>query len=242
MTHSTRIAAPRRARRTSYRPGQRPSCGRTREQLLAEYWDLAGGPAPEVEITGDHDVLSSKLAASELALGSVSSAATSAAVLAAARGGPDAGVRVDGRRVSAAFRSDRLLRVSGRPIETFAELSGFWSTTDGWVRTHANYPHHRQRLLGALGLPDSADRDDLAAALGGRSALELEELVTGAGGICVAVRSAEAWRAHPQDAAVRTLPLVSWTRVGDAPVRRLSPPPTAPLLRPRASACSTSPG
>ncbi len=25
---------------------------------------------------------------------------------------------------------------------------------DGWVRTHANYPHHRARLLGALGLPE----------------------------------------------------------------------------------------
>jgi crotonobetainyl-CoA:carnitine CoA-transferase CaiB-like acyl-CoA transferase len=44
------------------------------------------------------------------------------------------------------------------------------------------------------------------------------------------VRTVSQWRAHPQDAAVRRLPLASWTRLDDAPARRLPPPPTAPLL------------
>jgi CoA-transferase family III len=91
-------------------------------------------------------------------------------------------------------------------------------------------PHHRERLLGTLGLAEDTDREDLAAALAGRPALDTEEAVTSAGGICVAVRAPEQWRSHPQDAAVRSLPLVSWTQVGGASPRRLPSPPTGPLL------------
>ncbi|KFD43879.1 hypothetical protein IU11_07380, partial [Cellulosimicrobium sp. MM] len=38
-------------------------------------------------------------------------------------------------------------------MDGFAPLSGFFRTADGWVRTHANYPHHRARLLALLDLP-----------------------------------------------------------------------------------------
>lgn len=198
-------------------------------RLLEEYTRLAGRPAVPVDMTEDRDVLPSRLAAGELAVGSVASAATSAAALSRARGGPLPGVRVDGRRVSAAFRSDRLLRIDGRPIEAFAELSGFWRTADGWVRTHANYPHHRRRLLAALDLPDAAGAPELETALSRRRALEVERAVLAEGGVCVAVRSYDEWRRHPQSAAVERLPLVSWESLGEAPARRLGAPPTDPL-------------
>jgi crotonobetainyl-CoA:carnitine CoA-transferase CaiB-like acyl-CoA transferase len=199
-------------------------------RLLAEYWTLAGRPAPPVEIVADRDVLPSRLAASELAVGAVAAATTSAALLVQARGERPPHARVDGRRVSAAFRSDRLFRLDGRPIVGFAELSGFWRTRDGWVRTHANYPHHRQRLLTALGLPEGAGADDLRATLAEAGAHEVEATVQAAGGICVAVRGEAEWREHPQHAALRRLPLVSWDPLGDAPPRRLPPPPPPPLL------------
>jgi len=198
-------------------------------RLLEEFTRLAGRPPVSVDVTDDRDVLPSRLAAGELAVDAVASAATSAAALCRARGGPTPRVRVDGRRVSAAFRSDRLLRIDGRPIEGFAELSGFWRTADGWVRTHANYPHHRRRLLAALDLPDSADRRELEAALAGRRALEVEQAVLAQGGVCVVVRSYDEWRRHPQSAAVERLPLVSWEALGEAPSRRLGAPPTDPL-------------
>src|SRR5690606_15947966 len=54
----------------------------------------------------------------------------------------------DPERVAAAFASDRLLRVDGEPVDGFAPLSGFFPAADGWVRTHANYPHHRARRRG----------------------------------------------------------------------------------------------
>ncbi|OEV22841.1 hypothetical protein AN220_27560, partial [Streptomyces nanshensis] len=66
--------------------------------------------------------------------------------------------------VATAFRSDRLVRIDGRAPVTFAPLSRFWRTADGWVRTHANYPHHRARLLSALGMPDHGPAEDEAAA------------------------------------------------------------------------------
>src|SRR6478735_5615692 len=53
-----------------------------------------------------------------------------------------------------------------RVVAGFAPLSGFFRTADGWVRTHANYPHHRARLLALLDLPaavaDQPSRDDVA--------------------------------------------------------------------------------
>lgn len=199
-------------------------------RLLAEFAAGRRTPLPVVHVDHDTDVLPARLGATELALGSAGAAAAAAAALSVARGGPDARPGVDGRRVSASFRSDRVLRVDGAPIEAFAPLSGFWPTSDGWVRTHANYPHHRRRLLDSLGLPEATGPAELSRALGRLRAREVEDLVTTAGGICVAVRSAEEWTAGGQDAAVRRLPLVSTTALGAAPPRRLTPPPTEPLL------------
>ncbi|MBT2387592.1 CoA transferase, partial [Streptomyces sp. ISL-11] len=140
-------------------------------------------------------------------------------------GGALPAVRVDDGAVATAFVSERLLRVDGLAATTFAPLSRFWRARDGWVRTHANYPHHRARLLAALGLADSPDEDALvarvAAELATRPAERVEEDVFAAGGLAVAVRTPEAWAAHPQGAAVAGRPLLTLDRMADGPVRRL---------------------
>ena len=115
--------------------------------------------------------------------------------------------------VATAFTSERHLLVDGRPGATFAPLSGFWRTADGWVRTHANYPHHRERLLEALGVPD--DRTALARELATRRALDVQETVYAAGGLAVAVATEPDPTRRPQvdtrptDAAKRVLPPAS---------------------------------
>ncbi len=199
-------------------------------RLHRRFWALAGTAEPVVTFTNEAGVLPSALAAGELALGAVACAASAAGELAAARGVPRPAVLVDGRRTSAAFRSDQLFRLDGQPVDGFAALSGFWPTAGGWVRTHANYPHHRHRLLQALGLPPGAGTTELRRSLGATCAHEVEDRVTAAGGICVAVRSESAWREHAQAAAVDGLPLVSWAQVGDATPRELPPMPGDPLL------------
>ncbi|MBR8743323.1 CoA transferase, partial [Nocardiopsis sp. MG754419] len=76
----------------------------------------------------------------------------------------------------------------------FAPLSGFWRAADGRVRTHANYPHHRERLLGALGVDPGGRPEDLpgrlAATLATLPAAEVQERVYAAGGLAVAVAPA----------------------------------------------------
>ena len=72
---------------------------------------------------------------------------------------------LDPARVATAFASDRVLALDGQPVEGFAALSGFFPTADGWVRTHANYPHHRSRLTALAGLPDDVGRAAFARRL-----------------------------------------------------------------------------
>ncbi|MFI1470114.1 CoA transferase [Streptomyces wuyuanensis] len=122
-------------------------------------------------------------------------ASLAAAELLALRNGvPVPSVRVTEGAVATAFISERHLRVDGRTPTSFAPLSGFWRTADGWVRTHANYPHHRARLLGALGIADTGDDQALAEVLSkelaSRPAGHIQETVYAAGGLAVAVASA----------------------------------------------------
>ncbi|WP_402376432.1 CoA transferase [Isoptericola rhizosphaerae] len=138
--------------------------------------------------------------------------------------GPLVDAPLDPARVAAAFASDRLLRIDGEPWAGFAPHSGFFRTADGWVRTHANYPHHRARLLHLLDLPDGAPRDDLAARLAQRSAQDVEDAAADAGAIAVRVRSEREWRASAPGRAAAVGPLVATTPRADArPARAATP-------------------
>lgn len=174
--------------------------------------------------------LQGRLPVQKLARTSVAECALAAAGLAARRAGlaevPAA--RVDDGAVATAFLSERHLLINGRAPVNFAPLSRFWRTADGWVRTHANYPHHRARLLAALGVGEDAAA--VEAALAERSALDVEEAVYAAGGLAVALRSPEEWAAHPQAAEVAKRPLVEQGRLDTARARALAPLDPSPLL------------
>lgn len=153
---------------------------------------LGGDPAllDRVGGGGPAGLLPARLPVMELARSTVAVCALAAAELAACRtGGAVQRVRVDDGAVATAFLSERHLRVGGRAPTTFAPLSRFWRTADGWVRTHANYPHHRARLLAALDLAADAGADTAAAVLAERRAVEVEETVYAAGGLAVALRT-----------------------------------------------------
>ncbi|MFF4170528.1 CoA transferase [Streptomyces sp. NPDC001744] len=192
---------------------------RTGTELL---WSALGGdPAPvdRVSFTGPPGLLPARLPVMDLARASVAVAGL-AAVERAGLPGP---VRVDDGAVATAFVSERHLRIDGRAPVNFAPLSRFWRAADGWVRTHANYPHHRAALLAALGVP-SGTVEDVAAAIGGQRADEVETAVYGAGGLAVAVRTPGEWAAHPQGREVAARPLLTRERLDEAPPRRRSGP------------------
>jgi crotonobetainyl-CoA:carnitine CoA-transferase CaiB-like acyl-CoA transferase len=145
-----------------------------------------------------------------------------AGVLHRRRGGSLGKPRLDRGHLAAAVRSERYFRGAGRSATAgFASLSRFWPTADGWVRTHANYPWHRAALLSTLGAPE--DVPAVAAAIAERGAEEVEEAVFSAGGVAGAVRSLDAWAAHPQGEAVAHEPLIGHRIVGDAAVRHRGP-------------------
>ncbi|MFH8803124.1 CoA transferase [Streptomyces sp. NPDC017936] len=201
--------------------------------------ELGGGPAllPRVETVVREGALAARLPVRELARACVGACALAGAELGARRAGlaEVPRVRVDDGAVATAFVSERHLLVDGRTPTGFAPLSRFWRTADGWVRTHANYPHHRERLLRALG-PAGACGDPaaVAAALAGRSALEVERTVSAAGGLAVALRTPGEWAAHEQAAELARRPLVERARADTPHARALPPLPDrgegAPLL------------
>ncbi|MGY1826774.1 MULTISPECIES: CoA transferase [unclassified Blastococcus] len=129
--------------------------------------------------------------------------------------GAPARVRIDAGHVAASFAGERHVRFHGKPAGGgFAPLSRFWRTADGWVRLHGNYPRHRAAVRVVLG-------EEVASAALEWRAEELETAVVAAGGAAAAVRSAAAWAAHPQAAALHGQPLVVVTRAAEHPGRRV---------------------
>lgn len=196
----------------------------------ADAWAAVGGDQEllgRVSVTEGPGLPASRLGVQELARATVAACALAAAELTCVRapaGSPASrqvpAVRVDDGAVATAFTSERHLMIDGRTPASFAPLSRFWPTADGWLRTHANYPHHRARLLTALGVTDTGDDAAVSAALGDalreRRAAEVEETVFAADGLAVAVRDAATWAQHPQGALVAGRPLIGIERLDQA--------------------------
>ncbi|HEV7628756.1 MAG TPA: CoA transferase, partial [Streptomyces sp.] len=201
---------------------------------VAHAWAALQGDAALLERTSCNlreELLPARLPVLDLARATVAVCSLAAAELSSVRSGDSSvpAVRLDDGAVATAFTSERHLRTDGRSPVNFAPLSRFWRTADGWLRTHANYPHHRTRLLSALGFAQHYhDRTDLseavAAELAQRDAAEVEETVHAAGGLAVAARTAREWAAHPQGAQAANRPLLSTARLDKAPPLPLAQP------------------
>jgi crotonobetainyl-CoA:carnitine CoA-transferase CaiB-like acyl-CoA transferase len=190
-------------------------------------WDVLGEDERDLSLVapGGEPGLPSRLPVDALTTGAVAAASLAAALLAAETEGDAHGeapglapqVTLDRDRIRTALSSDRHFRLDGaEPPGVWARFSGFWRCGDGWVRTHANYPHHEARLLAMLGLPADADIAAFENRLASLDPLQVEREAAAAGAIAVAVRTTEQWAEHPQAAAVREQPLVTMRLLGDA--------------------------
>jgi crotonobetainyl-CoA:carnitine CoA-transferase CaiB-like acyl-CoA transferase len=190
---------------------------------FGELWTtLTGEPVAEgaVEITGAESVLPGPFRVAVAASASIAAATLAAGELLRLRGIEPGVVSVDTRHAAAAFQSERYLRVDGEsPGGVWADLTGDYRASDGWVRLHCNYPQHAASVCWALGVP--ATRAAVTAAVAGRTAKDVEESVIWAGGAAAAMRDRAAWLEHPQGKAVGELPPVELRRIGDAPARSL---------------------
>ncbi|MFM1726134.1 CoA transferase [Rhodococcus sp. PAM 2766] len=179
--------------------------------------------------TPTHAFLAARLPAYDLAVHAVSAFATAADAVRAASGRPPHPVTVDPERVAAAFAGDRMFRRHGDPVAGFAELSGFFAAADGWIRTHANYPHHRTRLTRVLGLPDDCARDEFARHVATLPAAEVEERAAANGAIAVRVRTEREWASSDPGVAAAAGRLVTVRTRADRWAHRSSGTASEPL-------------
>lgn len=193
--------------------------------LTGEAWEATAAepgarrPPPDaLTVMGSTGHLPSPFPVEEMAGACVGAALLAAVSLHQSRGSSPGSATLDRGHVAAAVRSERYFRRGSAPAgAAFAPLSRFWRASDGWVRTHANYPWHRDALLSALGT--SAEPDAVAKAMAERPAEQIEREVFAAGGIAAAVRTLDAWRDHAQGRALAEEPLIGHRLAGDAPPR-----------------------
>ncbi len=193
--------------------------------ILHDLWRQAGLPAdalPLARLTGADPVLPSSFAVGAAAQGSIAAAALAACELGHARGVPRQAVAVDMRH--AALECTGWFSLDGRVPELWDAFSGLYRTSDGWVRIHANFAHHREGALRLLGLdPATAVRADAEAALAGWRALDFEEAAAARGLVATALRRFDEWDATPQGRAIAAQPLFTIERIGDAAPLALPP-------------------
>nr|WP_228102933.1 CoA transferase [Nocardia seriolae] len=164
-----------------------------------------------------------------MAGGAVAAFATAADRWRASLGLPPERSRIEPGRVAAAFASERLFRLDGQRPDVFTELSGFFRTADAWVRTHANYSHHRARLLAALDLSAETARDEFARRAATLGAADIEQRAAEHGAIAVRVRTEGEWTDSPQGKAAASGPLVAIEPRGDRGEVRSPGAATRPL-------------
>jgi crotonobetainyl-CoA:carnitine CoA-transferase CaiB-like acyl-CoA transferase len=191
---------------------------------LARIWRDAGAPADlldDVVLTGADPVLPSSFKVGLAAQSAIAAAGLAAADLWRLRAGRRQSVAVDMRHAAAEFRSERYLRIDGRPApELWDKIAGIYRCGDGgWIRLHTNFPHHRDGILSLLGC--AYEREAVQKALDRRGAREFEEEAVRAGMVVAALRSFAEWDAHPQGIAVAGEPLVAIEQIGEAPVLAL---------------------
>ena len=133
-------------------------------------------------------------------------------------------VTVDARHAAASLLSfahvryhDPALRPTMDRASINARLVHLFPTRDGrHVQLHPSFGD-LHALLALLGVADDAAKEDVAAAVARRDAFELEAELVDAG-LCGGVAlTRDEWAAHPQGRALAGLPVVTITRLGDAP-------------------------
>ena len=190
----------------------------TPREIFSDIWTGAGGDPAALEavtLTGDEPQLPSSFRVAAAAQVSVAATALAAAEIWKMRSGEVQDVAVDMRHAVVECRSERYLRVDGKPPPpAWDAIAGVYKTRDGFVRLHTNFPHHRDAVCKVLNC--KPERDAVQAGLMQWDG-EAFETAAYAGGCVVAfMRSHEQWSATAQARALAGLPLISIAKIGEA--------------------------
>ena len=192
-------------------------------------WSLAGEPPDaldRVTLHADDPVLPSIYRVGRAATATTAASGLAVSELWRQRTGRVQTVAVHTRNAAIAFRAERYLQIDGAPPQdSWDSLAGYYRTRDGWIQLHTNFPAHKQAVLDLLGCEPS--REAVKSALQSLDGESFEEALVARGGCGGALRSTEAWQAHPHASEVQALPLFEIDRLGDA-----EPEPLEPADRP----------
>jgi crotonobetainyl-CoA:carnitine CoA-transferase CaiB-like acyl-CoA transferase len=189
-------------------------------EIIADLWTLAGGePATldAVTLTGEEPQLPSSFRVAAAAQASVAAAGLAAAQIWQLRSGQSQDMTVDMRHAVVECRSERYLRVDGKPPPpTWDVIAGIYKIGDGrYVRLHTNFPHHQAAVCKVLNCKPV--RDEVQAALMGWEAEAFETAAYAAGGVVAMMRSHDEWSASPHARALAALPTITIEKIGEAP-------------------------
>jgi crotonobetainyl-CoA:carnitine CoA-transferase CaiB-like acyl-CoA transferase len=190
--------------------------------ILADIWTSIGGNLSSLDmvtLTGDEPMVPSSFRVAAAAQVTIAAAGLAAAEIWKLRGGQAQDVAVDMRHAVAECRSERYLRVDGKPPPpAWDALAGIYRLASGqFVRLHTNFPHHRQAVCNVLNC--KPEREAVQAALMGWDGEAFETAAYAAGGVVSLMRSHEEWSALPQATALAELPVVTIEKIGEAPPR-----------------------
>lgn len=216
----------------------------TARGALAALWRSAELPdraLADVDLSGADPVLPSSFAVATAVQSALAAAALAAAQIGVMRGAARQRVAVDATH--AVLDSCAWYQIDGHALPVWDKLSGLYACgarcEPGWVRVHANFPHHRDGALRLLSLPigPQTERDAVAEALADWRAQDFESAAADAGLVAAAARSFAQWDAHAQGQTLALEPLLGLRSVdgaesdeplpwpahaaGDAPLRGL---------------------
>src|ERR1043166_1765724 len=137
-------------------------------EILADVWKSAGGDAAALDVVtlpGEEPQLPSSFRVAAAAQVSIAASGLAAAEIWKMRSGEAQNVAVDMQHAVVECRSERYLRVAGKPAPpAWDAIAGVSKTGDGRVvRLHTKFTQCRAAVCTVLGC--RAERDDVAAAL-----------------------------------------------------------------------------
>jgi crotonobetainyl-CoA:carnitine CoA-transferase CaiB-like acyl-CoA transferase len=191
----------------------------TPRDILVDLWTLAGGEVSALDavaLTGEEPQLPSTFRVAAAAQASIAATGLAAAQIWQMRSGQSQDVTVDMRHAVVECRSERYLRVDGKPPPpAWDVIAGVYKTRDGrFVRLHTNFPHHRDAVCQVLNC--KPERDQVQAALMQWDGEAFETAAYAAGGVVAMMRSHDEWSDLPHAKALAELPLLSIEKIGEA--------------------------
>src|SRR5712672_3285361 len=190
-------------------------------EILTDLWALAGGDPSALDavtLTGEEPQLPSSFRVAAAAQASIAAAGLAAAQVWKLRSGQSQDVAVDMRHAVVECRSERYLRVDGKPPPpAWDAIAGIYRTRDQrFVRLHTNFRHHRDAVCQVLHC--KPERDDVQAALMQWDGEAFETAAYASGGVVAMMRSHAEWSELPHARALAELPVLDLSRVIAGPV------------------------